>query len=223
MTASTKRFIIRPKPQDLSITVNLLARYAGGSRYRMDKDMEKKAVLVLEEANNLIDPALVYSVHDISRLDKDFPMELLLPENGEKAQKLSVCVCTLGPKLETEVVQAMKSGDVLRGMLLDAAGVGMLESLGNLSFSHVHREARKYDLFAGCRFGPGYNRVPMETQVNLFALVDAAAIGVSLTRSLVMIPAKSLSFFVVFYKEPHSKSNTYKCGTCDLKECSYRI
>jgi hypothetical protein len=55
---TTGNVIIRPKPQDLSITMKQVARYAGGSRYRMDADMEKKTALVLEEAVKSYSPHL---------------------------------------------------------------------------------------------------------------------------------------------------------------------
>jgi hypothetical protein len=220
---TSDNIIIRPKPLDLAITVKQVARYAGGSRYRMDADMEKKALSVLEEAINLIDPALVYSIHEISHLHYDIRTGLFLPENTDETPKVAGCICTLGPKLETAVSEAMQTGDGLHGALLDAAGVGLLESLGHLSFSHIRTEARQHNLYAGCRSGPGYNHVPMEAQVHLFSMADPTDIGVSLTRSFVMIPSKSLSFFVVLHKHSHGDTDGYKCGVCDLADCPYRI
>jgi hypothetical protein len=220
---TTRNIIIRPKPQDLSITVKLVARYAGGSRYHMDADMKKKTVSVLEKAGNLIHPAFVYSVHEISQLHNEIRTGLFLPKNATETPKVSACICTLGPKLDMEVGEAMKAGDGLHAALLDAAGVGFLESLGHLSFSHIRDQARNYDLFAGCRLGPGYNQVPMEAQIHLFSMVDSKGIGVSLMNSLVMFPAKSLSYFVVFHKQSHLQTDAYKCGVCDLVDCPYRI
>jgi hypothetical protein len=220
---TTGNVIIRPKPQELSITMKQVARYAGGSRYRMDADMEKKTALVLDEAVNLICPSLVYSVNDISQLHYKIRAGLFLPENTEEAPKVAPCICTLGPKLDMAVNEAMQVGDGLHAALLDAAGVGLLESLGHLSFSHICTEARKHNLYAGCRSGPGYNQVPMEAQIHLFSMVDSKGIGVSLMNSFVMTPAKSLSFFVVFHKKPHRETDTYKCGACDLLDCPYRI
>jgi hypothetical protein len=76
-----------------------------------------------------------------------------LPENTEEISKVAACICTLGPKLDMAVNEAMQAGDGLHAALLDAAGVGLLESLGHLSFSHICTEARKHNLFAGCRSG----------------------------------------------------------------------
>lgn len=215
--------IIRPKPQELTVTVKQIARYSGGSRYRMNAVMKKKALLILEKASNLIEPALVYSVHDISLLKKEIRSELLLPENADHAPKLAVCICTLGSKLETAVREAMKSGDALPAVLLDAAGVGFLESLGVLALSHIRNEAKKHNLHTGCRLGPGYNQVPIEAQVHLFSLTNPEGIGVSLSDSMVMNPAKSLSFYIIFYTHPYAESDIYKCATCDLANCPYRI
>lgn len=215
--------IIRPKAQELAITVKQIARYSGGSRYRMNPGMQKKALPILKKASNLIEPALVYSVHEISHLKKEIRSKLLLPENMDHAPKLAVCICTLGPKLEAAVSEAMKSGDALHAVLLDSAGVGFLESLGALALSHIRNEAKKHHLHTGCRLGPGYNHVPIEAQVHLFSLTNPEGIGVSLMDSMVMNPAKSLSFYVIFYTHPHAESDIYKCATCDLANCPYRI
>jgi hypothetical protein len=199
-----------------------MARYAGGSRYRMDERIKKKAALVLEEAGNLIIPACVYSVYEISELCNETRAGLFLPENDSEISKVAACICTLGPKFDRTISETMQAGDGLHAALLDAAGVGLLESLGHLSFSYIRDHARKYKLFAGCRSGPGYNHVPMEAQNHLFSMVDSTSIGVCLMNSLTMTPTKSLSFFVVLYKNP-SVTNTYKCRACNQKDCPYRI
>ena len=220
---STGNVILRPEPRELSLTVKQVARYSGGSRYRMSPDMEKKAGSVLKKAFFLIEPALVYSVHDLSQLSKEIRTGLLLPESSDQAPEMAACICTLGRELEMGASEAMKSGDGLHAVLLDAAGVGLLESLGHISLSRIRSEARKRSLYAGCRLGPGYNRVPLQAQVHLFSMVDAKAVGVSLMNSMVMIPAKSLSFFVIFYRHPIAEKDVYKCEACELTDCPYRI
>jgi hypothetical protein len=219
---STGNIIIRPKPQDLSITMKQVARYAGGSRYRMDKRIKKKTSLVLEEAGNLIVPAFVYSIYEISELCDETRAGLFLPANDIEISKVAACICTLGAKFDMAIGETMQAGDGLHAALLDAAGVSFVESLGHLSFSYIRDQARNYKLFAGCRSGPGYNHVPMEAQNHLFSLVDSTSIGVCLMNSLAMTPTKSLSFFVVLYKNPNV-TDTYKCGTCNQKDCPYRI
>jgi hypothetical protein len=219
---STGNIIIRPKPLDLSITMKQVARYAGGSRYRMDERIKKKTALVLKEAENLILPAFVYSVHEISEICNETRAGLFLPDNDIEISKVAACICTLGAKLDMAIGETIQAGDGLHAALLDAAGVALLESLAHLSFSHIRDHAQKYKLFAGCRSGPGYNHVPMEAQNHLFSLVDSTSIGVCLMNSLAMTPPKSLSFFVVLYKNSNV-TDTYKCNACNQKDCPYRI
>jgi hypothetical protein len=218
-----KNIIIKPEPEDLFLSPAQIARYAGGSRYRMDAAMEKTAGAILDKAKELVSPAAVYAVHDLSGLKKDILERFAIPETCDDIFQLCVCICTLGAKLEKQVSKMMKIGSGLEAVFLDAAGVGLLESLGNLSFSHICAQARKDDLFAGCRLGPGYGNVSMNIQKHLFSMVDSSGIGVSLTDSMVMVPAKSLSFFVFFHQKPQKEADGYKCSKCSLENCLYRI
>lgn len=218
----TENIIIRPNPEDLFLTLKQLARYAGGSRYRMDKNMEKMVESIPDMAKELVSPAFIYTVHDASGLKNDLHKRVSFFETVNDISKIAVCICTLGPKLENEVGKMMQTGSSLEAVFLDAAGVGLLESLGNLSYFQICGEAEKYDLFAGCRLGPGYNQVPMDFQMDIFSMVDSNRIGVSLTDSMVMVPVKSLSFFVFFHNKTPAKTDGYKCSTCSLENCVYR-
>lgn len=223
MTTKENIIITRPKPEDLPLTLKQIARYAGGTRYRMDDEMKKLAASIMDKAKRLVFPALVYAVHDVSDLKKDIRDKLFSFGPSEDVSKVAACVCTLGPNLETEVNKMMKNGSALEGLFFYAAGVGLLESLANLSFAHITTLARNCDLYPGCRFGPGFNNIPMDFQAYLFSMVDSANIGVSLTDSMVMIPAKSWSFFVFLHKKAPPETNVNKCYRCSMETCPYRI
>ncbi len=218
-----KNVVIRPGPEELFLTRAQIARYAGGTRFRMDASMKKIADSIMDKAKELVSPAVVYSVHDVSELEKNMRIRFSLPEAGSDIVKAAFCISTLGARLENTVTEMMEKGSGLEALLLDAAGIGMLESVGNLSFLHICEQAEKEGLFAGCRIGPGYGNVPMDTQRPLFSMTDSSAIGVSLTDSLVMVPGKSLSFFVFFHKNPQQSVDAYKCSMCGLENCPYRL
>ncbi len=218
--------IVRPEISDLRITLGQMARYAGGSKYEMDEKMKKVARPILEKAKILIEPVFTYSIYDRSELDEEARAVIMGPvENFEKsadASAVSICLCTLGNELETEVGEMTKSGNALDAAFLDAAGVCLLESLGNMSFSSVREEAEKMDMFPGCRFGPGYSGTPLETQKIIFPLIYSQLAGVFLSDSCVMFPSKSLSYWVVFHSTPQAEADVYKCGACGLADCPYR-
>jgi hypothetical protein len=219
--------IVRPQISDLRITLGQMARYAGGSKYEMDEKMKKVARPILEKAKRLIEPVFTYSIYGMSELDEESRAVLTGPvENFEKsadAPAVCICLCTLGKELETVVGEMAKRGNALDAAFLDATGVGLLETLGNMSFSSVREEAKKMDMFPGCRIGPGYGGTPLETQKIIFPLVYSQLAGVSLSDSCVMSPGKSLSYWVVFHSTPQAEPEVYKCGACGLADCHYRI
>ena len=117
----------------------------------------------------------------------------------------------------------MAQGKALDALFLDAAGVALLEALSDEVHSHLNKEAAKKELFAGCRFGPGYGNIPVDAQKILFESVNAEAIGVQLKASGILYPLKSLSFWVMWNSQPPPEGSAYKCQNCTLNNCAYRI
>jgi len=218
------------KPEELKIPLSEVARYAGGSRYRMDSKMEAVARSMLKRAKLLSRPAFGYSIRKIIDTvpDKGILIEndVLIPFPTIIPQELThivTVVCTIGWNLEEEVVSLNAKDEYLNALYLDASGVALLEDTAQKAHEQVYRPAYKKGLYAGCRWEPGCEKLPMEAQKVLFGLVDVSAIGVELTQSGVMLPFKSLSFWSPLSKVPLVPVDQNKCRTCGLKDCIYRI
>jgi len=217
------------KPEELEISLSEVARYAGGSRYRMDSNMEAIARSMLQRAKLLSRPAFGYSIRKIIDTVPDkgilIENEVLIPLPTGIPQELThivTVVCTIGPDLEEEVGSLNAEGEHLNALYLDASGVALLEDTAQKAHEQVCRPAYKKGLYAGCRWEPGCEKLPMEAQKVLFGLVDVSAIGVELTQSRVMRPLKSLSFWSPLSKLPLVPVDRNKCRTCGLKDCIYR-
>lgn len=208
--------IIQTDPKDILISPEQVARYAGGSRYRPDDEMATLIETALETAMARIAPAFAYALHEVD------PPSNAEADGGGPIHR-AAAVCTLGPDLEAEAKQLGAAGDPVAALFLDAAGTAMLEALAGRARSHLADAAREAGLYAGNRYGPGYCGMAMTDQPLLFGQVDAARIGVRLTESGMMIPVKSLSFWVDWQTAPSAASETYKCRRCTLKECAYRM
>lgn len=207
---------------DLVVTPEDVARYAGGSRYRPDPERKRLAADILKCAATLVHPAFVYAAHHINTID---PVSLFLPPDklDSGAVFIVAAVCTLGSELEKETSNLMAQGKALDALFLDAAGVALLEALSDETHAHLEKEAGEKDLFAGCGFGPGYGNIPVGAQKSLFELVNPEAIGVQLKASGILSPLKSLSFWVMWTSQPQPEGSTYKCQNCALNNCKYRI
>ena len=214
-TTANTTTIITVDPETIRAPPDQVARYAGGSQYRPDDRMGRHIDAALENGMALAAPAFAYALHDATEEPKE--------GSGEsKTLRRAAAVCTLGPGLEAEVKRLNNVGDPVSGLLLDAAGVALLEALAGRAMTHLGDEARQEGLYAGDRYGPGYCGMPMTDQPLLFAQVDASRIGVRLTESGMMQPVKSLSFWVDWRTAPSEASGTYKCRRCALTDCAYR-
>ena len=113
---------------------------------------------------------------------------------------------------------------VARGVVfLDAAGVAHLELLGHHARQHVKKKVSGKGLYTGCPFGPGYNGMPLDYQSQLFEHVNATGIGVKLNDSGVMLPMKSISFWLrITANKKAAEDHGYKCSKCDMENCLYR-
>ena len=208
--------------KDLVVTPEDVARYAGGSHYRPDAERKKLAADILECASVLVQPAFIYAVHHINTMG---PVSLFLPPDETDAGTvfIAAAVCTIGPELEKETSNLMAQGRSLDALFLDAASVALLEALSDEAYAHLKNEAAKEDLYAGCRFGPGYGNIPINAQKSLFESVNPEAIGVHLRESGIIFPLKSLSFWIRWTSQPPIEGSTYKCQNCTMKNCAYRI
>jgi hypothetical protein len=95
------------RPEEIEIPLSEVARYAGGSRYRMDSNMEAVARSMLQRAKLLSRPAFGYSIRTIIDTVPGkgilLENEVLIPGPTDIPQELThivTVVCTIGPDLE---------------------------------------------------------------------------------------------------------------------------
>lgn len=216
---------VKLRVHDLPVTPENVARYAGGSHYRPDKERRKLAAAVLDCASTLAQPAFVYTVQDINTLDHEKGACLFLPSGKLAAGTVYIAatVCTIGPELEKETSNLLAQGKYLDALFMDAAGTALVEALSDEAHSHLSREALKEGLFTGCRFGPGYENIPGNAQKFLFESLNPEVIGVSMKPSCVLVPLKSSSFWLLWTSQPAQEGGSYKCQICKKSDCAFRI
>jgi hypothetical protein len=215
----------------LIVSAEQVARYAGGTRYRIHASQLKDVGIILRRAHELVEPAFVYRVYEVGehledgyvKLDNGMAFPVSPGERDSGIKSLAFCVCTLGRRLEEAVGASMSAGDHLGGLFLDAAGVAFLEVLGTTAYETLQKLARERLLQSDCRFGPGYEGLDLSYQKRLFDLVDASLIGVGLNESCVMSPAKSLSFVTAWTSSHMPLRSRNKCVSCTLTHCPYRL
>jgi len=116
------------------------------------------------------------------------------------AEKVALCLCTIGPDLEDEINQLMEKNEMVRALILDSLGSEAAEEVAIQSDRRLADMARELRFWPSKRYSPGYGKWDVKEQKYIFQVLPGKDIGVSLTESCMMLPRKSVSFRINFYK-----------------------
>lgn len=132
------------------------------------------------------------------------------------SEKVILFAATLGVGLD-RLMAKYGALSPAKALMLQAIGAERIESLCDAFSAHI---AEGFGLFPGRRFSPGYGDVPLETQREIFALLEPMRhIGLSLTDHLLMSPTKSVTAWLSLDKKPQ---NGNKCSLCPKADCEFR-
>jgi hypothetical protein len=155
-------------------------------------------------ADGLLQPAVVaasYAVEGLSheRLQLEGGRYLagpLVAGQLHRAEHVVVAVCTVGPALEAAASEC-SSRDLALSAALDALGTAAVDLLVAALCQRAGDQAKAAGLLTTTPFSPGMVGWPLAAgQRQLFSLLDAASVGVSLTKGFMMLPQKSASLVV---------------------------
>ncbi|MGD9346907.1 MAG: vitamin B12 dependent-methionine synthase activation domain-containing protein [Candidatus Aminicenantes bacterium] len=145
-----------------------------------------------ERANSLLDPKAIYRILDSAEINRH-PI-------FTNAEKVALCICTIGPQIEIQSAAFMKNYELIKGLILDAMGSEAVEQVARQTDRLLSEKSREMGLWPSKRFSPGYKSWDIEGQRYVFRMLPAEVIGVTLNESCMMIPRKSVSFRINFYR-----------------------
>lgn len=219
----------------LSLDINDIFRRQGirdHSRLSNETKTLIHELVASAENDGFLEPAVAYEIHEIASIDHDrLYLERGAALNGSlfhsvlsSAAELAIAVCTIGPKLEQRVTECFDKKEPLPGLLLDGIGSAAVDSLIQEACKLIAQEASVRGYQAGSPLSPGMHGFPLTEQWQVFRLVPAEQIGVSLTESGVMVPRKSVSLVIGFGPQMRTWTQAQVCARCNLrKTCRYRI
>lgn len=116
-----------------------------------------------------------------------------LAKNLSGCEKAIVFAATVGIELDRIIARYSRLSPA-KALIFQAIGAERCESLCNM-FCKEFEEER--NIAVKPRFSPGYGDLALETQKDIFALLDCERkIGLTLTDSLLMSPTKSVTAFM---------------------------
>lgn len=207
-----------------------MARYFGGSGYHGNQKTNGRIRSAIDEASGLITPRGTYTLCPVLEM---IPGREVILENG---MKMSIPDCnadpgnrfvvaaigTLGDKLEKQCRKLASQGKIYESILFDAVGTAMLDVLGEKICKRIEQEGKRLELLNGHRFAPGLENYPLEQQHLLFQIADNDDVDVFLNSSAIMMPSKSISFFLMLTKTVIKNRGAHKCSSCKMERCQFR-
>jgi hypothetical protein len=217
---------------DLEFDVDAVLRGQGADpaaiRARRPKLVET-AERALEEGRALLRPQTLYRELQV----KELRHERLVLENGavlsgelvskhlSSAKKVVLFLCTIGDALETRASQVF-GNDLVFGLALEGVGSAAVEALANAACSHFEAAAAGNGLHSSIPISPGMLGWPVTVgQPEIFAILKAEEINVSLSEYGFMLPRKSLTAVLGFGEDVQIAGKT--CDYCSMREvCRYQ-
>jgi hypothetical protein len=138
------------------------------------------------------------------------------------SEKVCVFLVTIGTALEDEATRLMGSGDSLKGYLLDRVGSFAVDNFADNFENDIRKKNAAKQKSVSSRFSPGYCEWPVDDQRKLSRIVGFSKAGVKLTKSLMMVPKKSISGLIGIGPEGLFSKKMSQCSICDKKDCNYR-
>ena len=226
-----------PVIRDISLSLKtgaVLRRQGFGGKAKVRPEIKSliEELLASVENNHLLQPAAAYEYYPVTgmsgvqiSLEGDKAVHgPVLPALFLEAKELAVIICTIGPKLEKQASGYTKNGQALRGMLLDGIGSAAIDTLIPETLRIIAKEvsARGYEISSPVN--PGMPGFAMTEQWNLVELAKADEIGVSLTKSGILVPRKSVSMVIGIGPRMTRWTQAEVCARCSLREtCPYKV
>jgi hypothetical protein len=186
-------FKIRLRKREILRTLRYDGRYT-----EIGPDIELLIQNQIENAYSLIHPSVVY----ITFFNKDDEFDDIkktivkgskqVEDLLKKAEAFTLMAVTIGPDLEREV-DNIKESDLTAAYVLDTAGSEAVEQSANFVSKILKNEASTQECSLSMRFSPGYGDWPVEASNDVFKYVDASKIDMSLSRSGILVPRKSIT------------------------------
>ncbi len=157
---------------------------------------------LLDEAKALAEPRGSYIIRRILAKSEDGihleGTDFVLP--GENMKKLlinssmvAIFGVTVGKELEENVAHFIESGKYTEGIVLDAIGSVLVDSVADTINDIIKREAQMLGYKTTPRYSPGYGDLSVQTQPYFLKEVDGDWLGIELSNTNLMIPQKSVT------------------------------
>lgn len=131
-----------------------------------------------------------------------------------------VLVATVGDEVDNWIERKKGNNDIIESFVADALGSVIVEAIVKYALLYLEKEMGKENLKISNSYSPGYCGWDIIEQQKIFSLLPDRFCGITLTKSSLMLPIKSVSALVGVGEK--IKRKEYGCKICKKKDCYKR-
>ena len=158
--------------------------------------------------------------HLITIENKTFDVKSIVSNQIRKAEKAALFLCTAGPDVEKWSKDQMKSGDLMKGYVIDVIGSEIVEKAIDKIHDILEKDMNALNMGVTDRYSPGYCGWQVSEQPKLFSFFPDNYCGIQLSDTSLMNPIKSVSGLIGI--GPKAERKGYICEYCNQINCLYR-
>lgn len=204
-------------------------RYLGYNNQNIDGNTQKLLNECMIEINTILKKSSVYNIYDINKekdtiilkntnlilKSKDISNHLL------QSEKCALMAVSLGLEVDRRILYYSKT-NMTKSIILDACASTAIEALCDKVEDEIRKKATVNGYHITSRFSPGYGDLPITLQAQILEVLKAyPKIGLTATKSSILLPRKSVTAFIGWQKEKIIYKNN-KCKVCSKQNCVYR-
>jgi len=137
----------------------------------------------------------------------------------KNATAAALFVCTAGDGISAHSQHLAAEGDTLLSYVFDVIGSLTVDKAVDKMEEELKKEVETKGLHISDRYSPGYCDWSVADQQQLFALLPSKFCGITLAKSMLMSPIKSVSGIIGI--GPNLKQIGYQCNWCNDTNCIY--
>ncbi|MEG0756956.1 MAG: vitamin B12 dependent methionine synthase, partial [Raoultibacter sp.] len=212
-------------------------RYLGYAGQEADSAIFERIDRIIEECQRDLAPKNVVGYFAVDAANRDrlenpsialVGTSLVLPGKDiachlGTARECALLACTLGAKSEQELARR-KAINPLDALIYDSACSALVERVADSVEATIVESAARRGLFTNSRYSPGYGDLPLSVQPTFLKVIGAfERIGLTVTKTNLLLPTKSITAIVGIFDEPPSEEVERSCSSCNMKDfCAVR-
>jgi hypothetical protein len=199
---------------DINVKTSEVGRLLGYGREEIPERVMSILAEIEDRAPELIDPKCAW--RRLRRHDLTHSPYLHYVDD------VALCLVTIGSKLEEQLEEFKRDGQLGRALVLDMYGSAAAESAADAANAVIEAELSQAGYFCSNRFSPGYACWDVKEQEWVLPTLEGQELGVKLTEGFMMSPRKSITFAVTVADSPVQSMHEHSCGNCGMVDCLYK-